>query len=224
MNNLPKIRTRSPLGEKAVRKRALPKQHLARGTERKVVDRLKKNPFQIPPSGVKECPTWPGYFAAPDGSVWSNLTPSKYGARHKDGHMRNLTAYIICIGERGYKRHSVVKNRIRKNVMAHAIVADAFHGPRPEGLQIRHLDSDSMNNCPENLAYGTRAENDQDKVNLHREKGYRSPNRGFTDDEVRQIRKLKADGMSGLKIAAIFGCHSSPIYTLLKGIFYSDVI
>ena len=41
----------------------------------------------------------------------------------------------------------------------HQLVALAFHGPRPEGLETRHLDGNKLNNTPENLAYGTHAEN-----------------------------------------------------------------
>ncbi len=46
----------------------------------------------------------------------------------------------------------------------HSLVALAFHGPRPEGLEVRHLNGDPTDNRPENLRYGTHAENMQDKV------------------------------------------------------------
>jgi hypothetical protein len=43
-------------------------------------------------------------------------------------------------------------------------VAEAFHGPRPVGLEVRHLDGDSLNNAASNLRYGTRTENLLDAV------------------------------------------------------------
>lgn len=46
----------------------------------------------------------------------------------------------------------------------HSIVAEAFLGPRPEGLHVRHLDGDSLNCRAENLAYGTPSENNFDLV------------------------------------------------------------
>lgn len=46
----------------------------------------------------------------------------------------------------------------------HVLVALAFHGPRPEGMEVRHLDGTRTNNRPENLAWGTHSENMQDKV------------------------------------------------------------
>jgi hypothetical protein len=39
----------------------------------------------------------------------------------------------------------------------------AFVGPRPPGLEIRHLDGDPGNNALNNLRYGTRSENLVDK-------------------------------------------------------------
>lgn len=46
----------------------------------------------------------------------------------------------------------------------HALVALAFHGPRPHGLEIRHLNGNQRDNRPSNLRYGTHAENEQDKL------------------------------------------------------------
>lgn len=54
----------------------------------------------------------------------------------------------------------------RPNVTAyvHHLVALAFHGPRPQGLEIRHLDGNRLNNDADNLAYGTASENQKDRV------------------------------------------------------------
>lgn len=46
----------------------------------------------------------------------------------------------------------------------HTLVAAAFLGPRPEDMQVRHLDGDPSNNRPENLAYGTGSDNCLDMV------------------------------------------------------------
>jgi hypothetical protein len=40
----------------------------------------------------------------------------------------------------------------------------AFAGPKPNGLETRHLDGDHSNNALANLAYGTHAENMQDAL------------------------------------------------------------
>lgn len=46
-----------------------------------------------------------------------------------------------------------------KNIHIHKIVARCFHGPRPEGLVINHLDGNKENNHPSNLEYCTQGEN-----------------------------------------------------------------
>jgi hypothetical protein len=49
----------------------------------------------------------------------------------------------------------------RKGV--HVLVAEAFHGPRPIGYEVRHLNGNAHDNRASNLAWGTPAENAQDK-------------------------------------------------------------
>ena len=52
--------------------------------------------------------------------------------------------------------------RIEKYV--HQLVLAAVVGPRPDGMEVRHLDGDPINNTLGNLKYGTRSENCQDRV------------------------------------------------------------
>lgn len=46
----------------------------------------------------------------------------------------------------------------------HRLVANSFLGPRPAGLDTLHIDGDKTNNAVTNLRYGTRSENELDKV------------------------------------------------------------
>ena len=45
----------------------------------------------------------------------------------------------------------------------HQIVCEAFHGACPEGMEVRHLDDNKLNNAASNLQWGTRSENIQDR-------------------------------------------------------------
>ena len=51
-----------------------------------------------------------------------------------------------------------------KNVQVHSLVLEAFVGPKPDGLEARHLDGNHLNNCLDNLRWGTRSENILDRV------------------------------------------------------------
>jgi hypothetical protein len=51
----------------------------------------------------------------------------------------------------------------------HPLVAAAFIGPRPDGMEIRHLDGERFNNAAVNLCYGTPSENARDRVNHGRD-------------------------------------------------------
>lgn len=53
------------------------------------------------------------------------------------------------------------QGRIRK-VRVHALVAEAFIGLRPEGLEVLHRDGNPANNHLSNIRYGTHAENGRD--------------------------------------------------------------
>lgn len=52
-----------------------------------------------------------------------------------------------------------------KNYTVHRLVAAAFLGPCPEGMEVRHLDGNRLNNRADNLAYGTHRENILDQYN-----------------------------------------------------------
>jgi len=52
----------------------------------------------------------------------------------------------------------------KKTVYTHKLVCEAWHGPRPEGMQCRHLDGDPLNCTPENLRWGTPKENSADTL------------------------------------------------------------
>ena len=97
-------------------------------------------------------PGHPGYVVNEAGEVWS----------FKRSTPRQLTATRDTYG---YLQ--VTLSHGRKNCRAHRVhklVALTFLGPRPEGMEIRHLDGDRTNPALANLAYGTSRENHLDMV------------------------------------------------------------
>jgi len=65
-------------------------------------------------------------------------------------------------GTRGYRK--VTLRREGKNFTrhVHVLVCEAFHGPRPDGQMVRHLDGNQLNNAASNLAWGSAVENAAD--------------------------------------------------------------
>ena len=63
---------------------------------------------------------------------------------------------------RGYHSVGLYKCDVRTPHYVHHLVLLAFVGPRPDGLEVRHLDGNDLNNTLSNLVYGTSAENKAD--------------------------------------------------------------
>lgn len=68
------------------------------------------------------------------------------------------------LNDAGYLSVWLYNERGRRRRTIHTLVAEAFIGPRPEGLQVRHLDGDKSRPDVSNLAYGTSSENHYDAV------------------------------------------------------------
>lgn len=90
----------------------------------------------------------------------------------------------------GYQRVSFWTDRGSRKTSVHSLVAEAFLGPRPEGLVIRHINGDCADNRPENLVYGTQVENEADKKSHGKHvEGERHPASKLTDEMVAEIRR-----------------------------------
>lgn len=96
----------------------------------------------------RRVPSSPDYLVSSHGRV-ASFNPRWKRPRFLRGH----------VATNGYRMVYVGKVRT-----LHGVVAEAFHGPRPDGMQIRHLDGDKTNNRASNLTYGTASENAIDSV------------------------------------------------------------
>jgi hypothetical protein len=96
--------------------------------------------------------------------VWKECgeSPQRFYEVSNLGQVRSITKVN--------KKESVLKGKItgngylrvdivRKKILIHHLVAYAFLGPRPKGLQIDHIDRNKLNNKADNLRYCTRFEN-----------------------------------------------------------------
>lgn len=106
-------------------------------------------------------PGFPKYLVSDKGDVWSTHQWRRQRGRLLLGSMTT----------KGYPTVQIMQPGVGvRHFYRHTLVAEAFLGPRPEGLEVRHLDGNALNCSVSNLAYGTRSDNMLDMVRhgMHR--------------------------------------------------------
>lgn len=93
-----------------------------------------------------------------------------------------------------------------RHVYLHRLVAEAFYGPAPQGLEARHLDGNRTHNAAVNLRWGTRKQNmrDKDKHGTSPQ-GERHPMAKLDEQRVRLMRRLAATSVPIHLILKYFG-------------------
>jgi len=112
------------------------------------------------------------------------------------------------------------RNCIKERFYIHQLVALAFIGPCPEGMEVCHNDGNAENNCAENLRYGTHQENMRDMIrhgtnNGKGPAGEKNGNSILTDNQVKEIIQQINDGINFEQIANNFNV-SIPVISNIK--------
>jgi hypothetical protein len=101
---------------------------------------------------------WEGLYEASSYGRFRSLPRRTRTGIHGGGVLK------LFPGAQGYYMVKLWRNGKSTTRMAHRLIAQTFLGPRPEGLEIRHLNDDKLDNRLVNLCYGTRSENKKDSV------------------------------------------------------------
>jgi hypothetical protein len=96
-------------------------------------------------------PGYPNYMASSAGRIVSHLGKRPYEMRGG-------------FNQHGYRLVQLRNSDGKITRTVHRLIALAFFGDLPPGMQIRHLDGDHTNNAISNLRYGTASENILDEV------------------------------------------------------------
>ena len=88
------------------------------------------------------------YEVNSNGTVIRNVKSKRHLKLFKKSHNSNTQYWCTQVN---------IKKHIRK-VFVHRVVAECWHGPRPEGMQVDHIDRNSLNNDWHNLRYVTKSE------------------------------------------------------------------
>lgn len=105
----------------------------------------------------------------------------------------------------GYQ-YVILKDRARqKTVTIHPLVAAAFIGPRPPGLDVNHKDGVKTNNAMDNLEYVTRSANIRHSFRLGLSKPRTGEMNGQAKLTARDVRLIRAANATGIQLARRFG-------------------
>lgn len=144
---------------------------------------------------MKKHPTIPDLYISEEGRVFKELGVSKgYGGYH----------YVKAIRGSGTRRH--------------VLVAETYLGPRPEGAVVRHINGIAGDDRPENLAWGTQAENMRDMAShgtsTH---GRKNPMAKISEGDVMEIRSRWAAGESPTSLAKEYRLTQSGVQDIIRG-------
>lgn len=158
-------------------------------------------------------PNAPGYRVGSDGSVWSLWSRNGRGLDPR----RNWRRLVPLRSARGYLSQRIKYKGRAATILLHRLVLEGFVGPKPTGYECRHLNGKRDDNRLENLAWGTMAENVNDK----REhgtiaSGERCGSARLSRDDVREIRRLKAAGVAANDLGRLFGVHPTHVFCIVR--------
>ena len=158
------------------------------------------------------------YRVGTDGSVWS------LGGRWGHSSGWKLLKQTVRKGD-GRTIVSLYDGLSCRQYNVHTLVLLAFVGPCPPGMECRHFpDRNPANNCLENLSWGTRSQNQQDRIT------HGTSNRGMKYNSgehhgqvklswkaVRRLRKYHSSGRySASKLGLLFNIGRRYVYRIVN--------
>lgn len=137
------------------------------------------------------------------------------------GGYRPVAGRVLKPGKHGTGYLNIVMSidGIRVYRLIHQLVLEAFVGPPEPGQEARHLNGDRGDNRLDNLAWGTSAENEADKLR-HGTSNHGEGNgmAKLTLEQVLEIRRRYADGgESQYTLAAAYGVRQGAISRVVTG-------
>lgn len=154
-------------------------------------------------------PGYPGYCFSSKGRVVSM----------KGRKLRVLKPTVV---RGGYLKVALCAGRGIDEKLVHRMVARAFLGPCPHGMQVCHNDGDPTNNRIENLRYDTRAGNEADKKKHGTEPtGEQNGRAKLTADQVRAIR---SDPRIQREIAADYGISRPNVSNIKSRKYWGHIV
>lgn len=137
---------------------------------------------------------------------------NRAGEVRRDGRLLKPTRHFL-----GYMYLNLRADGATHRRYVHVLVAEAFHGERPPGQDVDHINHQRDDNRAANLRWLSRSENLRRRIapNL----GGKPPNRGtrLTDAEALEIHRMRGEGASQAEIGARFSIPQPTVSAILTG-------
>lgn len=137
---------------------------------------------------IKPCPSFAGYGADEDGNIWSYRKNVGGGWTISDEPQKIMATFFAEKDRVQPRKYIYIRQNDKKvSVLVHRMVADAWLGPRPEGLIISHINDIAVDNRPVNLHYTT------NKVNaeMRKKNQQRDIDLAYVDELEKRIEELQ---------------------------------
>ena len=173
-------------------------------------------------AGLLVTETWrdvPGYEGRYEVSDLGNVR--SWAVRGEVGSRRATPRTLSqATGKRGRKTVSLVPEGASagRTHTVHGLVASAFIGPRPEGMQVAHWDGDAGNNRLSNLRYATPEENSADAIRHETlMRGSRHTSARLTEAEVLGVSEALDRGERQIDVALRHGVSKQVVNDIRLG-------
>ena len=137
-----------------------------------------------------------------------------------------------CLDPTGYGAASISRDGVKRKIGAHVLSWRAFNGGSevPAGLYVMH-ECDVRACCnPEHLSCGTQSENMKHAHKTPDKPASKAINRGeknclarLNDEKVREIRRLRSEGLSLRKIAEVVMTSAAAVQLVCNGTTWKHV-
>lgn len=149
---------------------------------------------------------------------WRPIPNSAYEVSNLGRVRSHRTVLKPRLAGLGYHQVRLRINGTSHECYIHALVLNAFAGPRPRGMECRHLNGNKIDNRLYNLTWGTPKQNGQDRIKHGT--AWRSDNCNLTKLSWRQVNTIRrAKGPLGLgdKLARRYGVSPGTISMIRSG-------
>lgn len=139
------------------------------------------------------------------------------------GKTRKVRVLKPSLSIDGYVRNNLWHNGRAMHIGTHRLVYMAFVGPIPDGHEINHINGVRDDNRVENLSCITHADNVRYSKEVLKANYATFGNAKLTEQDVRRIKRLLAEGLSQIQIAPMFGVRKTTIGNIKTGRSWSHV-